>query len=257
MKWCIDNLDFLCNSFDDFRMNRLFLQLFHIFVINFRSDHLIKSCCFGSLLVHCLNLIKRSNLCDLSQDVLIMRRCDLCTILPINFVSVVLSRIMACCDNNTCDTGEFTHCERKLRCRSKTLKYICLNSICVQTKCCFICKFRRHDTGIISDCHTFLLSVLRNNIICKSLCCLTYSVNVHTVGSGSDHTTKSTCTELKLTVKAILDFILVPFDCLKFSLCCLVKVTIGTPFLIFFLVIHDFSPFLNIFFMKNLHNSYP
>ena len=70
-------------------------------------------------------------------------------------------------------------------------------------------KLRGHDTGIISDRNSLVLSVLGNDVVCQSLGCLTNRINIHTVCSCADYPAQTTSTKLQLTVKTILDLCII------------------------------------------------
>ena len=63
------------------------------------------------------------------NDAFIMRRNDLTAIAPVNFVPVVLLRIVARCDNNARCASEFSDRERKLQCRAQCGKQMDLNAV--------------------------------------------------------------------------------------------------------------------------------
>ena len=138
-----------------------------------------------------------------------MWRCDLCAVLPVYFVSVILAWIMACRNYNTCNTSKFPNRKGQLRCRTQGFKTVGFDTICIQAERCLIGKLRGHDTGIISDRNSLVLSVLRNDIVCQSLGCLTNRINIHTVCSCADYPAQTTSTKLQLTVKTILDLCII------------------------------------------------
>ena len=90
------------------------------------------------------------------------------------------------------------------------------------------------------DCHTFLLSSLCQNIVCQSLCRLTDRVDIHTIGSRTDHPAQSGGSKLQCTIKTILDLLVITGNCLQFFPCLLIEIRVITPLLIFLSVIHDF-----------------
>ena len=96
VKRCINDLQLVCLLFDGFRAENQFLKSSHIFIIDLFTDHFVKTCCLCIFLGHRLHLSEicdRLNFCD---DLFVLRSCDLCAVLPVNFVSVVLWRIVAC-----------------------------------------------------------------------------------------------------------------------------------------------------------------
>ena len=60
------------------------------------------------LKLHGLALGEIRNRIDLSDDVIVVRRCDLCTVLPVNLITVVLGRIVACGHNDTRNAAELS-----------------------------------------------------------------------------------------------------------------------------------------------------
>ena len=178
-----------------------------------------------------------------------MRRCNLCAILPVYFVSVVLSRVVACGNDDTGNAAEFTDSKRKLRCRTQGLEQIRFDSVCIQAECCFACEFRRHSSGIVCDGYAFFLSVLGNDVVGKALGCLAYGVDVHAVGTRSDDTAESAGTELKLTVETVFDFCLISFECFQLFSGCLIKIWIIAPFFIYFSVTHVCYPPCLLYFI--------
>ena len=158
-----------------------------------------------------------------------MWRCDLCTVLPVYLVAVVFSRIMARRNHNSGNAAEFAHGKGKLRRRTQAVKHIRLDAVCVQAERRLIRKFGGHDSGIVGDRHSLLLSVLGENVVRQSLCRLTHGINVHAVRSRSDHAAQSGSTELQIHVKALFNLLLIPGDRLKLRSGRLVKIWIVQP----------------------------
>ena len=155
-----------------------------------------------------------------------MRRCNLRAVLPVYFISVVLRWIVARSDVDSCNTSQFADCVRQFRCRAKRFEDISLDSVCRKTKSCFICKFWRHPSGIKCNCDSLVSISTLLYVICKSLCCFSYSINIHTVGSGSDHTTKSGCSKFQIRIKAFFYFIFIVFQTFQLCLCVCIKIWI-------------------------------
>ena len=196
MKWCVYDLDVFCHLLNDFRMNGQITKLCKILLIHIIWNYFIQTSLDCFFFRHSLYHIKRSYLANLIHNTGVVWWCYLRTVLPVYLVSIILSRIVACCNYDTCNTAKFSYCKRKFRNRTKAFENISLDSICCKTQCCCIRKFICHQTGIMGNCNSLILSVLWQNIICKSLCCLAYCVYIHTIGSCSDHTTKSGSTKL-------------------------------------------------------------
>ena len=142
VKRCVNDLEVLALCLDGIHMDDLFLKLCHISIINSLSNHFEKTCLHCFFLVHGLYGIPVGDCLYLAHDPCIMRWCDLCAIFPVNLVSVVFRRVMAGCYVDTCNASQMTYCKRKLRCRTKCLKDIRLNSVSCQAKRCFLGKLR-------------------------------------------------------------------------------------------------------------------
>ncbi len=133
---------------------------------------------------------------------------------------------MAGCHNDTCCTAEFADSKGKLRCRAEGIEQICLDPVCIQAECCFHCKFRRKFSGIICDRYALFLAALLDDVIGKTLCCFSDRVEIHTVCSCTDHTTKAACTEFKITIEAVFDLFFIITDCQKLVFGILIKIII-------------------------------
>ena len=103
---------------------------------------------------------------------------------------------MAHRNHNSGNAAEFTHGKGKLRRRTQAVKHIRLDAVCVQAERRLIRKFSGHDSGIVGDRHSLLLSVLGENVVRQSLCRLTHGINVHAVRSRSDHAAQSAGSKL-------------------------------------------------------------
>ena len=100
-------------------------------------------------------------------------------------------------------------------------------------------------TGIIGNGNTAFLSVYPADIIGKSLCSLAHGINIHPVGSGSDHTTKSGCTKFQIHIKTVFDLFFISLNTFQLISGILVKIRIVQPALIIFFVSHfSFLPYL-------------
>ena len=87
-------------------------------IVNLFTDNSVETCSYGSLLVHGLSLFDLKSL-NAVHDSCIVWRSDLCAVLPVNLVSVVFRRIVACCDIYTCCTSKIPDRIRQLRRRAK------------------------------------------------------------------------------------------------------------------------------------------
>ena len=112
------DLDLVRNRLDDLRMDDLLLQLCHIRIIDLGTDHVIQALCLRVCLIHRLDAADVFDRVYLADDVLIMRRCDLRTVLPVYLVAVILGRVVGCSDHDAGLAAQFAQCKRKFRSRS-------------------------------------------------------------------------------------------------------------------------------------------
>ena len=96
VKRCVNDFQLVSLLFDCFRTKNQFLKSFHIFVIDFFTDHFVKTCCLCIFFRHCLHLSKVCDRLNFCNNLFVLRSCDLCAIFPVNFISVVLWRIVTC-----------------------------------------------------------------------------------------------------------------------------------------------------------------
>ena len=123
-------------------MDHLALQRLDIRIIDVFSDHLIEPLLFCLFFLHGIHLCIVCHSLYLSHDAGVMRRCDLCAVLPVNLVAVVLRRVVAGGDVDAGDTMQCADCKGQLRCRTQRFKHISLDAVGCQTEGGHICKFR-------------------------------------------------------------------------------------------------------------------
>ena len=81
-------------------------------------------------------------------------------------------------------------------------------------------------TGVVSNRNPLALSVHRSDIIRQTLSRLAHNVDIHTVGTCTDHTAQACGTELKLCVETLLYLIFVICDRAQFCFCVLIEIRI-------------------------------
>jgi len=118
VKRCINDFEVLALFLDCIHMDNLFLKFCHISIVYLFTDHLEETSFFCFCLVHGLNCIPVGDGLNLSHDTAVMWRCDLCTVFPVYFVSVVFRRVVAGSYVDTCHAAQMTYCKGKFRCRS-------------------------------------------------------------------------------------------------------------------------------------------
>ena len=233
MEGRINDLDIIRHLLDDLRVNDLLLDLLHIGVVDLLADNIVKAGLLSLFFIHCLSIAVFFNSWYFIYDICISRRCYLCAILPIYLVAVILRRIVTCSNNNTCCTMELSYSIWKLWCRSEWIKNICLDTISIKTESSNTCELRWHSAAVIGNCNTLILCTLFQNVVCKALCCLSYSIDIHAVRACTYHTSKSACTKLKILIESVLYLRLVWFNSLEFCFCLIIKIWICKPVLIF------------------------
>ena len=167
-------------------MDHLLLKFCNIAIVHFLPDHFIESGFLCFLNPHSLNRIIIRNCLNLSHDSFVMRRGDLCAILPVYLVSIILRRIMAGCNVNSGYASKGANSIRKFRRRAQGFKHVRLDSVSGKAQCSFICKLRGHAPGIVCDRHAFRLTAILHNIVGKPLGCLPDRIDVHAVRSCAD-----------------------------------------------------------------------
>ena len=101
VEWSIYNLDAVLHLVDRFLIHYLGFYLRDVFIINGFADDLVLACCLCGFHIGGLY---RGKVCDrqnLRGYSLVVRRGKLCAVLPVNFVSVILRRVVACGDVDT------------------------------------------------------------------------------------------------------------------------------------------------------------
>ena len=227
-------------------MNHLIDKLYIIIFIYRCRNHVIKSCCNSCIILHREHLVIALYLRYMCQNILIMWRCDLCTILPIHLISIVFRWIVAGCNYNTGHAAKLSHCIGKLRCRAKRIEDIGFDSIRIQAKRSCSGEFRRHTSRIKCNYHTLILCLLTKftDIVRKSLCCLRYGIDIHAVCTRANYATQSSGSKLQISIEPILDLLLIACDRAQLFLRLLIKIWGIEPKLIFLLICHVHPPYI-------------
>ena len=72
-------------------------------------------------------------------------------------------------------------------------------------------KYITLQTAVVADCHS-LCAPLCLNPVRQSLCCLTYYINIHTIRSCSENSTKSCCSKLQSYSETIFYLFVISFN---------------------------------------------
>ena len=141
----INNLNVLSHLLYDFRMDGKGTQCRKVFLVQLLPDNIVQSCRHGSILIHCLYHGKVCYFLDLCHNAGIMRRRHLRAVLPVYLVSVVFPWVMACRNDNSCNTAKLPYCKGKLRYRAESGKDIGFYAVCRKCERRCIRKFIRHQ----------------------------------------------------------------------------------------------------------------
>ena len=194
----IDNLQFL-GFLDGFGMQR---QRFHQIEIGFID-----------LLAHHLNqfrvglplhLLHRRDFVHLLDDIDIVRRHQLATILPIHLVAIVLHGIVRCGNHNTCMTLQMAHGKREHRRGAQFIEKKDFDIICGKNLGRNSGKFGAMQTRIERNHHLDgLFLEAFQQIIGESLRCSTHRIFVHPVGSNAHDAAQTASSEFQIAVKSV------------------------------------------------------
>ena len=110
------NLDIISHFLNHFGMDDLFFQLYHISIVDFGADYLVKPCCRGGILIHGLHIGIIGNRLHLIDDFLILGRGHLGAVLPVYLIAVIFRRVMACRYHDSGDATQGAQRKGKLWC---------------------------------------------------------------------------------------------------------------------------------------------
>ncbi len=235
---CVYNADILLGCINGILMDHLAFQLCDIRIIDIAADVLVQTGRLCRSLVHGFHLVIIRHRAHLCHNAGVVGRGDLCAVLPVYLVTVVFRRVVAGGDVDACDAVQLTHRIGKLRCGAQRFKHIRPDAVGRQTKCCLVCKFRRHSSGIKSDGHAALLSVHCADVVRQSLGRLAYGINVHAVRSCTDHAPQSCGSEFQICVKTLADLVIIIGNGAKLLLRRLIKIRVLKPVVVCLSVVH-------------------
>ena len=216
MQWCIDDAQVFL-ALDHLRINADAVYLLQVDIINVLAYNL------NQIRIALELDVLRLHLSHLVDDALIMWGQHLSAIVPISLVAIVLTRVVACCDVDTCLASQMTDSKAHLWCRTHIVEEINLDAIGGEDICALLCKEAAVVTTVVPHHHRNLIQILEIlvQIVGKALSCSTYGVDVHTIGSCTHDATQTTCTKFQHPIEAVykLCFILTIEHSLHFFLC--------------------------------------
>ena len=165
MQRCVDDAEILSHLLYDIRMDYQLFKRFNIRIIDIFSYHMVKPLLLRFLSAHRLYIVEISYIIDLINNQLIFRVSNLCTVLPVNFVAIVLRWVVARGNYHTRNAAERAQRVGEHRGRAQGLKAVSLNAVRAHPKRHFLRKFNRHMAGIIRDGNPLILAALLDNKI--------------------------------------------------------------------------------------------
>ena len=209
---------------DDILVYHHTLHCHHIVVVHFAADNLNQV--FVAFPFHALHL----HLVHLINNTLVVRLQYLRTVLPIGFITIVLSRVMTSGNIHSALAFEATNSKTYLRCRTKTLEEIHLNTIRREyignglgKQTTIVATVMSHHYRYSSVLNIFetVLNLNLEQIIGVALCSLRHDVLIHTIGTCAHNSAQSARTKLQRTVETINEFrfIFGIHHCLHLRLC--------------------------------------
>ena len=212
VKRCIHDRDLILHAVNRALIDYLCLDLCNIFVVDRCTDDLVESFCLCLLCSHRLNGGKIGDRHNFLSHALVMRRCKLCAVLPVNLVAVVLRRVVAGGDVDAGDAAKLADGKGKLRRRAQRLEPVRLDAICRQCQRCFLGKFRGHMTGVKCDRHAFCRAALLDDVICQSLGRTADGVDIHPVNTCTDDAAQSCRTKLQIHIETLFNLIFIALN---------------------------------------------
>ena len=94
MERCIYDGELVSHLVDNVLVDDLLLELNHVLVVDLFAKRNIEAGSDGIFLGHCLNIVIISDGYYFVDDSCVVRRCNLCAVLPVNLVAVVFRRIV-------------------------------------------------------------------------------------------------------------------------------------------------------------------
>ena len=139
------------------------------------------------------------------DDAFVVGRQYLCAIVPISLVAIVFARVVAGRNVHARLAAEVTNSERDLRGGAQIVEKIDLDPIGGEDVGHRFCKQTTVVAAIVPyhDGNLLTIGEILKQIVGKSLCCSSYNINVHTIGSGSHDATESSRSKFQRAIESI------------------------------------------------------
>ena len=230
----VDDLDVVRHLADDFGMDDLLLQRFHVRVVDFLAEVLQKALLQRFLFGHRLHVFKALNCVDFRDDTGVMRRRHLRAVLPVRLVSVVLRRVVARRDLDAGLAAEITEREGLLRHAAQRVGQIRLDAVRCEAKGRLLRELGGHVPAVVRDRDAAGRIAVLIDVVGEALRRLADRVDVHAVRAGADDAAQAARTKGQARVEAVLDFLLIVADREQLLLRRIVEIRVAQPALKFF-----------------------
>ena len=158
------------------------------------------------------HICRRSNLADLGDDILVMRRGNLCAVGPEDLVAVVFLGIVRGGHHDAGLAAQVADGERKLRRGADIVEDIGPDAVGEQHLCGNHGKFPAAVAAVVGNGHRRPFRELLLQVVREPLCGHRHGVTVHPVGAGAQYAAKSARTELQRAVETVFQLFLVALE---------------------------------------------
>ena len=247
MQRCVNDVQFIAHALDHFGVHQGCLYVFIKGFIHFFADQVEQFLFYCFCLIHALDLAEISNSVYFCNDAFISGRYYLCAISPVYFVAVVFGGIVGCCQHNARCAAQFSDCEGQHGNGTQGRINEGRNTVCSKDQTCNLCKFRGHETGIVSNGYALVLCAFFQDIVCQALRSFPYCVLVQSVGAVADDAAQAACAEFQFLEEAFLDLVFIG-DASQLCLCFLIDEGVFQPLLVSYAIFfHDVSSLIFVF----------
>ncbi len=152
-----------------------------------------------------LRSVEHGNFINVFKYYLSRAKSKLAAVGAVYLVAVVFGGVMACGNNDTRAAAESPYSIGKHRRRHKLAVDVYLYAVCSKNCGSFLGENVGLYAAVVSDSHRGICGESLVNIVCKTLCCSAYSINVHSVGACADNAAQTARTKFKIAVKSVCD----------------------------------------------------
>ena len=199
-------------------MDGLLFNVCDILVNNILTDVLYFSFVYKLLKVAAFYVCEDIELLDLAENLFSGFKSNLTAVASVNLIAIVLCRVVACGNNDTCVTAERSYSPRKHRCGHKLCVDVCCNAVCGKDRSGVLCEYIRLYSAVVCNSNLKIALACVLEVVCKTLSSLTYGINVHSVCTCADNASQTARAEFKITVETVVYFFVLALYALKLCL---------------------------------------